>query len=438
MAKLVSTMVKVQFKEYWQNLYAAGRVSWSYDRIPKLDQGRFNRSEKIKRINAELEYDSDAREYYRRVLPFEDSNAWSVERGGLVWVSWLTADQVMNLRMGDLMAGAQSAQIAKDHELTEKDFLLWWHTWENSHARKGSFEFEFPTDPSDCSGDTVFDCLVRLMVQAKCGWHGVDWAQPISGSEHDVPFTEHPVTVKKASEPKKKEQPKMAIESNLSTKLATVKTQATKDAKEALYRTGAKKAVDASRALIVTGLKSKTKGNARAKQIAAFLETDHGRAALSVILGNLPLVMPQLATDPRFTKLAAEMRVAGLQHVTDLLADELAGPVTAIFTSAVAAIPSVADDELQMSRREESHKLVIYIATPIRWLFFGLYDPFLWWAMKRVTNTVRVLVPDVDITRYREAGALVLVIDGERADQLYEAVRLVHTTVVTTVQKIWL
>lgn len=91
-----------------------------------------------------------------------------------------------------------------------------------------------------------------------------------------------------------------------------------------------------------------------------------------------------------------------------------------------------------MSRKNESYKLVIYIATPLRWLFFGLYDPLLWWAMKRVTNTIKVLVPDVDITRYREAGALVLVIDGERADQLYEAVRLVHTTVVTTVQKIWL
>jgi hypothetical protein len=132
------------------------------------------------------------------------------------------------------------------------------------------------------------------------------------------------------------------------------------------------------------------------------------------------------------------MRVAGLQHVTDLLADELAGPVTAIFTSAVSAIPSVEGDELQMARQEESHKLVIYIATPLRWLFFGLYDPLLWWAMKRVTNTVRVLVPDVDITRYREAGALVLVTDGTRADQVREAVATVHVWVVSSIQKIWL
>lgn len=432
MAKLASTTMKVKFREYWQNLYVGGHVTWLCDGIPKFDPGSWNtpRHEKVKRVQSTVDHLVEAREYYRCIMPFEDSNVWSGDASMYVALSTLTPGQVLKLRMGDVMAGAQSAQIAKDHELTEEDFLLWWHTWRNDHAHKGTFEF--PIDLSDRGNDTVFDCLVRFMIRAKRGWDSVDWAQPIAGSEYDAPYTEHPVTVKK-----KKEQP-MAIQSDLSTKLATVKTQATKDAKEALYRTGAKKAVDASRALIVTGLKSKTKGNARAKQIAAFLETDHGRAALSVILGNLPLVMPQLATDPRFTKLAAEMRVAGLQHVTDLLADELAGPVTAIFTSAVSAIPDVKDDELQMSRREEDHKLVIYVATPLRWLFFGLYDPLLWWAMKRVTNTVRVLVPDVDITRYREAGALVLVTDGERADQLNEAVRLVHTTVVTTVQKIWL
>lgn len=91
-----------------------------------------------------------------------------------------------------------------------------------------------------------------------------------------------------------------------------------------------------------------------------------------------------------------------------------------------------------MSRQNESHKLVIYIATPIRWLFFGLYDPLLWWAMKRVTNTIRVLVLDVDITRYREAGALVLVTDGARAEQVREAVSRVHIWVVSSIQKIWL
>lgn len=439
MAKLVSTTMKVQFREYWQNLCAGGHViTWLCDGIPKFDPGSWNtpRHEKVKRVQSTVDHLVEAREYYRCILPFEDSNVWSSAAGTYVALSTLTAGQVMKLRMGDVMAGAQASQIAKDHELREEDFLLWWHTWRNNHAHKGTFEF--PTDLSDRGTDTVFDCLVRFMVRAKRGWDSVDWAQPISGSEYDLPFTEHPVTVKKTTEPKKKKQLKMAIESNLSTKLATVKTQATKDAKEALYRTGAKKAVDASRALIVTGLRSKTKGNARAKQIAAFLETDHGRAALSVILGNLPLVMPQLATDPRFTKLAAEMRVAGLQHVTDLLADELAGPVTAIFTSAVAAIPAAGDDELQMSRREEDHKLVIYVATPLRWLFFGLYDPLLRWAMNRVTNTIRVLVPDVDITRYREAGAIVLVTDGERADQVQEAAYRVHTWIVTAIQKIWL
>lgn len=91
-----------------------------------------------------------------------------------------------------------------------------------------------------------------------------------------------------------------------------------------------------------------------------------------------------------------------------------------------------------MSRSKDEHKLVIYIATPLRWLFFGLYDPLLWWAMKRVTNTIKVLVPDVDITRYREAGAIVLVIDGERVGQVAEAVGHVHVWIVSSIQKIWL
>lgn len=432
MAKLASETRTITFKAYWNELFSAGIVRQSYDSIPQFDPGSMGtpRAEKIARIQRSTRWDFTARtQYYRSVLPFEDADVWSIDAGAYMPLSSMPSDEVMKLHMVDVLTGARAAQAAKDHELTEGDFLLWWHTWRHDHAAKNVFSVDAIAPWPGSTHDW-------LMKAARAALKS--WGTCLIDDEYDVPFTEHPVTVKKASEPKKKEQPKMAYQPDLSMKLATVKTQATKDAKEALYRTGAKKAVDASRALIVTGLKTKTKGNARAKQIAAFLETDHGRAALSVILGNLPLVMPQLATDPRFTKLAAEMRVAGLQHVTDLLADELAGPVTAIFTSAVAAIPDVKDDELQMSRREEDHKLVIYVATPLRWFFFGLYDPLLWWAMKRVTNTVRVLVPDVDITRYREAGALVLVTDSERADQLNEAVRLVHTTVVTTVQKIWL
>jgi hypothetical protein len=432
MTKLTSAARTITFKAYWNELLSLRIVRQSYDSIPQFDPGSMGtpRSEKIARIQRSTRWDFTARaQYYRSVLPFEDADVWSVDAGAYVPLSSMPSDEVMKLHMADVLTGARAAQAAKDHELTEGDFLLWWHTWRNDHAVKNRFS----VDAVALWPGSTHDWLMKAARAAL-----KSWGTCLNDDDYVVPFTEHPVTVKKASEQKKKEQPKMAIESNLSTKLATVKTQVTKDAKEALYRTGAKKAVDASRALIVTGLKSKTKGNARAKQIAAFLETDHGRAALSVILGNLPLVMPQLATDPRFMKLAAEMRVAGLQHVTDLLADELAGPVTAIFTSAVAAIPDVKDDELQMARREEEHKLVIYIATPLRWLFFGLYDPLLWWAMKRVTNTIRVLVPDVDITRYREAGALVLVTDGTRADQVREAVATVHTWVVSSIQKIWL
>ena len=429
MAKLASETRTITFKAYWDELFSAGIVRQSYDSIPQFDPGSMGtpRSEKIARIQRSTRWDFTARsQYYRSVLPFEDADVWSVDAAAYMPLTSMPSDKVMNLHMADVLTGARAAQAAKDHELTEGDFLLWWHTWRNDHAAKNVFN----VDAIAPWPGSTHDWLMKAALKS--------WGTCLIDDEYDVPFTEHPVTVKKTTEPKKKKQLKMAIESNLSTKLATVKTQATKDAKEALYRTGAKKAVDASRALIVTGLKTKTKGNARAKQIAAFLETDHGRAALSVILGNLPLVMPQLATDPRFTKLAAEMRVAGLQHVTDLLADELAGPVTAIFTSAVAAIPAAGGDELQMSRREEDHKLVIYVATPLRWLFFGLYDPLLRWAMNRVTNTIRVLVPDVDITRYREAGAIVLVTDGERADQVQEAAYRVHTWIVTAIQKIWL
>lgn len=112
----------------------------------------------------------------------------------------------------------------------------------------------------------------------------------------------------------------------------------TTDATDAAWRSAANTAVAAIRAPLLAALSSRLDSR-QTKAVGAFLATGEGRALLSVALGMAPLLLPDLASDPRVTRLAREMRVAGMQVVSDMLLNELCGPVIQALTKAVAKLP---------------------------------------------------------------------------------------------------
>lgn len=81
-------------------------------------------------------------------------------------------------------------------------------------------------------------------------------------------------------------------------------------------------------------------------------------------------------------------------------------------------------------------KVVIYVSTITKWLFLGFYDPLLPWALNRVLGTLRVLVPNEDVTRYRKEGALVIVVDSKQVETIRTTMRIVHVWLVDSVQKV--
>ena len=71
-------------------------------------------------------------------------------------------------------------------------------------------------------------------------------------------------------------------------------------------------------------------------------------------------------------------------------------------------------------------KVVIYVSTLAKWFFLGFYDPLLQWALTKVKSSIRVLVPDVDVVRYRKEGALVLTVNPHQADVIRTAIFRLH------------
>ena len=112
----------------------------------------------------------------------------------------------------------------------------------------------------------------------------------------------------------------------------------TVDATDAAWRSAAATAVAAIRAPLLAALSSRLDSR-QTKAVGAFLAKEEGRALLSVALGMAPMLLPELASDPRVTRLAREMRVAGMQVVSDMLLSDLCGPVIQALTKAVAKLP---------------------------------------------------------------------------------------------------
>lgn len=98
------------------------------------------------------------------------------------------------------------------------------------------------------------------------------------------------------------------------------------DGTDALWRTSAKQAVKTAKVPVVAFLGKTKFGGVVAPMAAEFLDTAAGEAALSWVAGNVMAQVPSLNCDPKLRRLAKEMRVMGLEWVSDQLGDLVFSP----------------------------------------------------------------------------------------------------------------
>jgi hypothetical protein len=113
---------------------------------------------------------------------------------------------------------------------------------------------------------------------------------------------------------------------SLTNRLDGVVCMAKNDAGDAVWRTAAKQAVRTARTPVVAFL-AKSKFGMVAPLAAEFLDTEAGEAALAYVVGNVMAQVPSFSCDPKLRRLAKELRVLGLEFVSDKVADLLLSPV---------------------------------------------------------------------------------------------------------------
>jgi hypothetical protein len=116
--------------------------------------------------------------------------------------------------------------------------------------------------------------------------------------------------------------------------LAVVKADGT----DAAWRTAAKQAVRAVRAPL-GALLSKNLPGGVVGLVLSQLDTDNGEALLAFVIGHTMTYVPQFACDAKLMRLAKELRVGGMTHYTDMLADAVLKPLREQLVEAVKLIP---------------------------------------------------------------------------------------------------
>lgn len=127
-------------------------------------------------------------------------------------------------------------------------------------------------------------------------------------------------------------------ESKLMIKIKEVGSVLKSNGKSAAWRTAAKKSARAARAPIVAALEALTGDSVLAKSLAKFMATDNGLALTGVFVGAIPLLVPEVSNDPNILRLAEEMRIGGMEIVTDKVGDKLFAPVMGIFSVGLASL----------------------------------------------------------------------------------------------------
>jgi hypothetical protein len=137
----------------------------------------------------------------------------------------------------------------------------------------------------------------------------------------------------------KKETGKMANvvreESRVQHALAVVKSDAT----DAVWRTAARQTVRSAKTPLVALLGRQALPPGVVGFLVSQLDTDNGEALLAFVLGTALTYVPQFGTDPKFVRLARELRILGMDNFISKVADVMLNPVREQLVDILKAVP---------------------------------------------------------------------------------------------------
>src|ERR1019366_7703315 len=111
------------------------------------------------------------------------------------------------------------------------------------------------------------------------------------------------------------------------------------DGTDAAWRVAAKQAAKSVKAPVVAALQRTTLPTGGIGFFVSQFDTDNGEAVLAFVLGTVMGYVPQLGTDPKFIRLARELRVLGMDRFLSKVADVMLNPLREQLVEIVKAIP---------------------------------------------------------------------------------------------------
>lgn len=132
-----------------------------------------------------------------------------------------------------------------------------------------------------------------------------------------------------------KEVVKMSNVDKLTTAVNKTMTTVSEETKEALWRTSAKKVTMLAKAPLASALSASD-----AESLKNLFNSEFGEALLAYAMG-VGLSAANSSSNPKVERLSSELRIYGTSVVTDVVADKLLEPITAIMTNVMSKLPDV-------------------------------------------------------------------------------------------------
>lgn len=129
------------------------------------------------------------------------------------------------------------------------------------------------------------------------------------------------------------------------------------DGVNAGYRVAATQVTTGIRGAILTVLKNKGMDEGKLKAVSDLLETEIGRAMISVMLGYGLTYMPMIGEDARAQRLAKEFRVEGMATVGNEIVGTLMENFLPVITQALSALPKE-EGQLRVEGKKDTKSLV--------------------------------------------------------------------------------
>jgi hypothetical protein len=146
-------------------------------------------------------------------------------------------------------------------------------------------------------------------------------------------------TINETIKQTKKEETMSNLKTTNETAMQVAYNTVKSDGTDAAWRVAAKQAAKSVKAPVVAALQRTTLPTGVVGFFVSQLDTNNGEAVLAFALGTVMGYVPQLGSDPKFIRLARELRVLGMDRFLSKVADVMLNPFREQLVDIVKAIP---------------------------------------------------------------------------------------------------